>query len=101
MLKNENLVGIAVKYGISISDIKKANGLLSDNGIFAQDTLLIPLDQRGARYVLISTKVRKESAEENLLDRKSFWNCIEHTKDPWVRDRCLRLSASNREAGSP
>ena len=53
--KNDNLAGIAVKYGISVSDIKKANGLLSDNGMFAQDTLLIPLDQRGARYALIST----------------------------------------------
>ena len=53
--KNDNLVGIAIIYGISISDIKKANGLLSDNGMFAQDMLLIPLDQRGARYALIST----------------------------------------------
>ena len=47
MSKNDNLAGIAVKYGISGSDIKKANGLLSDNGMFTQDTLLIPLDQRG------------------------------------------------------
>ena len=83
--KNDNLAGIAVKYGILVSDIKKPNGLLSDNRMFAQDTLLIPLDQRGARYALISTKVRKESAEENLPDRKSFWNCIEHIRDPWVR----------------
>ena len=45
--KNDNLAGIGVKYGISISDIKKANGLLSDNGMFAKDTLLVPLDQRG------------------------------------------------------
>ena len=47
VLKNDNLAGIAVKYGISVSDIKKANGLLSDNGMFLQDTLLIPLGQRG------------------------------------------------------
>ena len=45
--KNDNLAGIAVKYGISVSDIKKVDGLLLDNGMFAQDTLLIPLDQRG------------------------------------------------------
>ena len=53
--KNDNLAGIAVKYGISVYDIKKANGLLLDNGMFAKDTLLIPLDQRGAKYALIST----------------------------------------------
>ena len=75
--------------------------MLSDNGMFAKDMLLIPLDQRGARYTLISTKVRKESAEENLPYRNSFWNCIEDIRDPWVRDRCLRLSTSNRGAGSP
>ena len=57
--KDYNLAGIAVKYGISISDIKKANGLLSDNGMFAKDMLLIPLDQRGARYVLISTNKKR------------------------------------------
>ena len=34
--KNDNLAGIAVKYGISVSDIKKANGLLSDNIMSAQ-----------------------------------------------------------------
>ena len=55
MSENDDLAGIAVKYGISVSDIKKANGLLSDNGMFAKDMLLIPLDKRGARYVLIST----------------------------------------------
>ena len=53
--KNDNLAGIAIKYGISVSSIKKANGLLSDNGMFAKDTLLLPLDQRGVRYALIST----------------------------------------------
>ena len=47
VLKNDNLAGIAVKYGISVSDIKKASGLLFDNGMFAQDMLLIPLDHRG------------------------------------------------------
>ena len=55
MSKNDNLVGIAIKFGIFVSDIKKANGLLLDNGMFVKDTLLIPLDQRGTRYVLIST----------------------------------------------
>ena len=100
MSKNDNLVGIAVKYGISISDIKKANGLLSDNGMFAKDTLLIPLDQRGGE-VRADFDQKKESAKENLPDRKSFWNCIEHIRDPWVRNRCLRLSTSNRGAGSP
>lgn len=47
--KNDNLAGIAIKYGIAVADIKQVNGLLTDNGMFAKDTLLIPLDRKGAR----------------------------------------------------
>ena len=35
--KNDNLAGIAIKYSVSVSDIKKANGLLLDNGMFVKD----------------------------------------------------------------
>ena len=54
---------------------------------------------RGGQGTRWFQPVRKESAEENLPDRKNFWNCIEHIRDPWFRDRCLRLSTSNRGAG--
>ena len=69
--KNDNLAGIAVKYGVSVSDIKKANGLLSDNGMFAKHTLLIPLDQRGARYALISTK-KRNPLRKTYQTRRAF-----------------------------
>ncbi|KAK9815340.1 hypothetical protein WJX72_001978 [[Myrmecia] bisecta] len=40
--KLDTLAGIAVKYKVTVSDIKRANGLLSDSAMFARDTLLIP-----------------------------------------------------------
>ncbi|KAK9839447.1 hypothetical protein WJX81_002611 [Elliptochloris bilobata] len=40
--KLDTLAGLAVKYNISVSDIKRSNGLLSDTAMFAKDTLLIP-----------------------------------------------------------
>lgn len=38
----DNLAGLAIKYNVTVADIKRANGLLSDTAMFAKDTLLIP-----------------------------------------------------------
>ncbi|XP_062229926.1 uncharacterized protein LOC133927459 [Phragmites australis] len=42
----DTLAGIAIKYGVEISDIKRANSLVSDSQMFAHKTLLIPLPGR-------------------------------------------------------
>ncbi|CAD6343835.1 unnamed protein product [Miscanthus lutarioriparius] len=39
----DTLAGIAIKYGVEISDIKRANSLVTDSQMFAHKTLLIPL----------------------------------------------------------
>ncbi|GJN39422.1 hypothetical protein PR202_gb28540 [Eleusine coracana subsp. coracana] len=39
----DTLAGIAIKYGVEISDIKRANGFVSDSQMFAHKTLRIPL----------------------------------------------------------
>ncbi len=38
----DNLAGLAIKYNVTVADIKRANGLLSDTAMFAKDTLQIP-----------------------------------------------------------
>lgn len=40
--KLDTLAGLAIRYNVSVADIKRANGLLSDTAMFARDTLLIP-----------------------------------------------------------
>ncbi|BDA48709.1 probable LysM and putative peptidoglycan-binding domain-containing protein at N-terminal half [Coccomyxa sp. Obi] len=40
--KFDTLAGLAVRYHVSVSDIKRSNGLLSDSAMYAKDTLLIP-----------------------------------------------------------
>lgn len=42
----DTLAGIAIKYGVEISDIKRANGLVSDSQMYAHKALLIPLPGR-------------------------------------------------------
>lgn len=40
--KLDTLAGLAIRYHVTVSDIKRANGLLSDTAMFARGTLLIP-----------------------------------------------------------
>lgn len=43
--KDDTVAGIAIKYGVSILDLKQANGLLSETAIFGLDSLVIPLQR--------------------------------------------------------
>jgi len=38
----DTLAGIAIKYNVSVADIKRFNGLLSDTALYARDILLVP-----------------------------------------------------------
>ena len=40
--RHDTLAGIAVRYGVSPADVRRANGLLSDSAMFARPTLLVP-----------------------------------------------------------
>ncbi|KAM0909384.1 hypothetical protein ACQ4PT_014843 [Festuca glaucescens] len=42
----DTLAGIVIKYGVEISDIKRANSLVSDSQMYAHKALLIPLPGR-------------------------------------------------------
>jgi len=48
----DTLAGIAIKYGVETSDIKRANGLVTDSQMFAHKTLLIPLPGRSMPAVV-------------------------------------------------
>lgn len=41
--KFDTLAGLAVRYGLSVFDLKKANGLASDQAMYARESLVIPL----------------------------------------------------------
>ncbi|XP_019187323.1 PREDICTED: uncharacterized protein LOC109181842 isoform X2 [Ipomoea nil] len=44
--KMDTLAGVAIRYGVEVSDIKRINGLVSDFQMFALKTLQIPLPGR-------------------------------------------------------
>ncbi|KZV66654.1 carbohydrate-binding module family 50 protein [Peniophora sp. CONT] len=50
----DSLPGVALKYGITLSDLRKANQLWAHDSIHLRSTLLIPLDQaRNARMAVV------------------------------------------------
>ena len=53
--KNDNLAGIAVKYGISVSDIKKGNVVVVGQRHVCAGHAVDTFGSEGARYTLIST----------------------------------------------
>eukprot|EP00884_Botryococcus_braunii_P010619 jgi/Botrbrau1/19559/Bobra.0035s0051.1 len=53
--KLDTLAGLAVKYNVSVADIKRVNGLLSDQAMFAKDKLLIPTHAMGPMGLEYST----------------------------------------------
>ncbi|RAL39999.1 hypothetical protein DM860_008139 [Cuscuta australis] len=44
--KFDTLVGVAIRYGVEVADVKRINGLITDLQMFARKTLKIPLPGR-------------------------------------------------------
>ncbi|GAB2277488.1 hypothetical protein Dimus_012195 [Dionaea muscipula] len=42
-VKGDSVIGLAVKYSVQVTDIKRLNNMMSDHGIYSRERLLIPL----------------------------------------------------------
>ncbi|GLC53408.1 hypothetical protein PLESTB_000741800 [Pleodorina starrii] len=56
--KLDTLAGLAIKYNVSVGDIKRANGLLSDNALYARGVVLIP-----TRHLPIGDEIQRICAQ--------------------------------------
>ncbi|OWM62712.1 uncharacterized protein LOC116214836 [Punica granatum] len=73
--KMDTLAGIAIKYGVEVTDIKRMNGLATDLQMFALKTLRIPLPGRHPPSPVTSngsTYPRKNSPEKSPPLNGSF-----------------------------
>ncbi|XP_020594084.1 LOW QUALITY PROTEIN: lysM and putative peptidoglycan-binding domain-containing protein 1-like [Phalaenopsis equestris] len=52
--KMDTLAGVAIKYGVEVADIKRANGLVTDIQMFAHKSLQIPLPGKHPPTLLVS-----------------------------------------------
>uniref|UniRef100_A0A0A9GW47 LysM domain-containing protein n=1 Tax=Arundo donax TaxID=35708 RepID=A0A0A9GW47_ARUDO len=87
----DTLAGIAIKYGVEISDIKRANSLVTDSQMFAHKTLLIPLPGRS-----IPSSVRLNGSGQRM---KRAW-APNHQQNRNVIDS-LDSSKSGQQETSP
>ncbi|CAN6173707.1 unnamed protein product [Urochloa humidicola] len=81
----DTLAGIAIKYGVEISDIKRANSLVTDSQMFALKTLLIPLPGRP-----LPASVRLNGSAQRI---KRAW-APNHQQDRGITDP---LDSSNHD----
>lgn len=65
--KMDTLAGIAIKYGVEVSDIKRMNGLMTDLQMFAHKTLHIPLPGRHPPSTALSNSPKTPSSVSSRL----------------------------------
>lgn len=65
--KMDTLAGIAIKYGVEVSDIKWMNGLMTDLQMFAHKTLHIPLPGRHPPSTALSNSPKTPSSVSSRL----------------------------------
>ncbi|KAL8105643.1 uncharacterized protein LOC141664876 [Apium graveolens] len=66
----DTLAGVAIKYGVEVSDVKKLNGLVSDVQMFALKTLYIPLPGRHPPSPLVTNETDAQSSEQTPPGRR-------------------------------
>ncbi|XP_023738242.1 uncharacterized protein LOC111886240 [Lactuca sativa] len=57
--KFDTLVGVAIKYGVEVVDIKRMNGLIADQQMFASKSLKIPLRGKHSPSPIMSNRSTK------------------------------------------
>ncbi|KAG9004464.1 hypothetical protein FRB94_002335 [Tulasnella sp. JGI-2019a] len=64
ILPSDSLAGVALRYGVELSDLRKANKLWASDTIHLRKTLLIPLDSRKFKSSTIDALIALEEESE-------------------------------------
>ncbi|KAH7277283.1 hypothetical protein KP509_39G043900 [Ceratopteris richardii] len=67
----DTLAGLAIKYGVEVADIKRANGLATDLHMFGRRTLKIPLYGRVVGYIPPKSPQWRETSRPLEVNSKS------------------------------
>ena len=107
VLPNETLVGIAIKYGANLEDLKRENRLISDFDLGLKKFLIVPiiensigkhneLSNENKDFDLLSQKVGGLSNEDDDKAKKPKTNSMEHKEDFFSSfDANIKLVKSN------
>ncbi|KAL4585291.1 hypothetical protein LXL04_009907 [Taraxacum kok-saghyz] len=78
--KFDTLVGVAIKYGVEVVDIKRMNGLTTDQQMFALKSLRIPLRGRHPPSLIMSNGSTKQTIERDGDNYFDLFNSIKSVK---------------------
>ncbi|KAG9142061.1 hypothetical protein Leryth_025785 [Lithospermum erythrorhizon] len=94
--KFDTLAGVAIKYGVEVSDIKKMNGLVTDHQMFALKTLHIPLPGRHPPSPILANGVdnKRPSSSERAPPGRRHSDLFDSFQSP-------RLNSSSQHNVSP
>lgn len=69
----DTLAGLAIKHNVSVADIKRANGLLSDTAMFGRDSILVPTQplQLGLELQNLSAQVLTGVGRDPVLNAEA------------------------------
>ena len=108
VLPNDTLVGIAIKYGANLEDLKRENRLISDFDLGLKKFLIVPiiensnigkhneLSNENKDFDLLSQKVGGLSNEDDDKAKKPKTNSMEHKEDFFSSfDANIKLVKSN------
>ena len=107
VLPNDTLVGIAIKYGANLEDLKRENRLISDFDLGLKKFLIVPiiensigkhneLSNENKDFDLLSQKVGALSNEDDDKAKKPKTNSMEHKEDFFSSfDANIKLVKSN------
>ena len=110
VLPNDTLVGIAIKYGANLEDLKRENRLISDFDLGLKKFLIVPIIENSSDSqhnklsnenkdfddLLVSQKVRVLSNEDDDKAKKPKTNSMEHKEDFFSSfDANIKLVKSN------
>ncbi|KAK6775997.1 hypothetical protein RDI58_026998 [Solanum bulbocastanum] len=94
--KFDTLPGVAIRYGVEVSDIKKLNGLVSDLQMFARKTLQIPLPGRHPPSSTVSNgqDTQGPSSSEQIPPSNQYHDLLGSFQS-------LKLKSSSQQRVSP
>ncbi|XP_025797841.1 uncharacterized protein LOC112877697 isoform X2 [Panicum hallii] len=82
----DTLAGVAIKYGVEVADVKRANGLTTDLQMFAHKTLRVPLHGRHPPAAATSPP----SSSPSHADRARVWTMRRPPKNAASLDPSLK-----------
>ncbi|XVF31335.1 hypothetical protein REPUB_Repub16aG0136800 [Reevesia pubescens] len=67
ILRGETVASLAFKYSVRVTDIKRLNNMMSDNGVYSRERFLIPISNpdiliNGTCYIELDTYAKEEVA---------------------------------------